>query len=95
MASLRYEWSHEGYPLSSSAPRNLYISGNSLEVTDASERDSGIYTCVAFDPRTRRNFTADARVYIEPRNQQPIVDGWVEPLSIPISISLTLYIMIS
>ncbi|KAH8235981.1 hypothetical protein KR032_011790, partial [Drosophila birchii] len=75
VASLRYEWSHQGYPLASSAPRNLYINGNTLEVRDASDRDSGTYTCAAFDPRTRRNFTADARVYIEPHQQPPIVDG--------------------
>ncbi|XP_070144253.1 basement membrane-specific heparan sulfate proteoglycan core protein isoform X4 [Drosophila kikkawai] len=74
-ANLRYEWSHEGYPLTASASRNIYINGNSLEVLDASDRDSGTYTCVAFDPRTRRNFTADARVYIEPRHQPPSVDG--------------------
>ncbi|XP_020802668.1 basement membrane-specific heparan sulfate proteoglycan core protein isoform X4 [Drosophila serrata] len=83
VASLRYEWSQEGYPISASGSRNIFINGNTLEVRDASDRDSGTYTCVAFDPRTRRNFTADARVYIEPNHQPPIVDG-VGPTIVPL-----------
>ncbi|XP_017067471.1 basement membrane-specific heparan sulfate proteoglycan core protein isoform X11 [Drosophila eugracilis] len=72
-ASLRYDWSHDGRPLSSSAYRNVQIRGNVLEVREATERDSGVYTCVAFDLRTRRNFTENAQVYIERRGEPPIL----------------------
>ncbi|XP_041563042.1 basement membrane-specific heparan sulfate proteoglycan core protein isoform X19 [Drosophila elegans] len=82
-ASLHYDWLLNGSPLSSSAPRNVQINGNVLEVRDASYRDSGIYTCAAFDQRTRRNLTADARVNIEPREEPPIDDG-AKPRIVPL-----------
>ncbi|XP_070074540.1 basement membrane-specific heparan sulfate proteoglycan core protein isoform X24 [Drosophila takahashii] len=72
-ASLRYDWSHDGRSLSASSPRNVVVRGNVLEVRDANVRDSGTYTCVAFDLRTRRNFTESARVYIEQPNEPGIL----------------------
>ncbi|XP_039497795.1 basement membrane-specific heparan sulfate proteoglycan core protein isoform X32 [Drosophila santomea] len=72
VASLRYDWSHDGRSLSSSPARNVQIRGNVLEVRDASERDSGVYTCVAYDVRSRRNFTESARVNIERREEVPL-----------------------
>ncbi|KPU74137.1 uncharacterized protein Dana_GF21948, isoform F [Drosophila ananassae] len=82
-ARLRYDWNHDGYPISSSGSRNVIINENYLEVREATVRDSGVYTCLAYDPRTRRNFTVDARVYVENRDQPPITDGAspvIEPL---------------
>ncbi|KAH8329979.1 hypothetical protein KR067_012076, partial [Drosophila pandora] len=80
-ARLRYDWSHDGYPISSSGSRNVIINENYLEVREATVRDSGVYTCLAYDPRTRRNFTVDARVYVENRDQPPITDG---PVIVPL-----------
>ncbi|XP_017851563.1 basement membrane-specific heparan sulfate proteoglycan core protein isoform X4 [Drosophila busckii] len=74
-ASLHYQWLHDGRPLSSQQQRNIYISGDTLEIRDATPRDSGIYTCVGTDLRSRRNYTENARVYIEDRHQQQPDDG--------------------
>ncbi|SPP89179.1 blast:Basement membrane-specific heparan sulfate proteoglycan core protein [Drosophila guanche] len=72
-ANLHYEWSLNGYPLS--GQRNIIVSGNVLEVRDSSVRDSGTYTCGAYDLRTHRNYTEDARVYIERRDLPPTDDS--------------------
>ncbi|XP_070067065.1 basement membrane-specific heparan sulfate proteoglycan core protein isoform X29 [Drosophila virilis] len=72
-AQLHYEWLHDGYPLN--GQRNILISGDMLEIRDATGRDSGVYTCVGIDLRTRRNYTEDARVYIEQRQLPPSGDG--------------------
>ncbi|KAH8286775.1 hypothetical protein KR018_007424, partial [Drosophila ironensis] len=88
-ANLRYEWSREGYPLSSSGSRNVIISGNYLEVRDASVRDSGVYTCLAFDLRTRRNYTENAHVYIDDRGQPPIENG-ARPVITPLAEELVI-----
>ncbi|XP_041450431.1 basement membrane-specific heparan sulfate proteoglycan core protein isoform X4 [Drosophila obscura] len=80
-ANLHYEWSLNGYPLS--GQRNIIVSGNVLEVRDSSVRDSGTYTCGAYDLRTHRNYTEDARVYIERRDQPPTDDS-----SIPVIVRL-------
>ncbi|XP_016982302.1 basement membrane-specific heparan sulfate proteoglycan core protein isoform X20 [Drosophila rhopaloa] len=80
-ASLLYVWSHNRVTLSSSA--NVLIDGNVLEVRDASVRESGTYTCAASDYRTRRNFTEQARVNIEPREGPQILDG-ARPQIVPL-----------
>nr|XP_036676267.1 basement membrane-specific heparan sulfate proteoglycan core protein isoform X28 [Drosophila suzukii] len=81
-ASLRYDWSHDGRSLSASPSRNVQVRGNVLEVRDSTVRDSGIYTCVAFDLRTRRNFTESAHVYIEPAGEPPILGDKPQILSL-------------
>ncbi|XP_030079865.1 basement membrane-specific heparan sulfate proteoglycan core protein isoform X26 [Drosophila hydei] len=73
-AQLHYEWLHDGYPLNGQQQSNVIISGDTLEIRDATTRDNGVYTCVGNDLRTHRNYTEDARVYIEDR-QQPIGNG--------------------
>nr|XP_017095016.2 basement membrane-specific heparan sulfate proteoglycan core protein isoform X12 [Drosophila bipectinata] len=89
-ARLRYDWNHDGYPLSSSGARNVIVNDNYLEVRDATARDSGIYTCLAYDPRTRRNFTVDARVNIESRDQPPIDDG-ASPVITPLQQQILIF----
>ncbi|XP_062139242.1 basement membrane-specific heparan sulfate proteoglycan core protein isoform X21 [Drosophila sulfurigaster albostrigata] len=74
-ALLHYEWLHDSYPLNPQQQRNIIISGDTLEIRDATARDSGIYTCVGIDLRSQRNYTEDARVYIEQRQQPPSGDG--------------------
>ncbi|KAL7742847.1 hypothetical protein ACLKA6_012270 [Drosophila palustris] len=74
-AMLQYEWLHDGYPLNPQQQRNIIISGDTLEIRDATARDSGTYTCVGIDLRSRRNYTEDARVYIEQRQVPPSGDG--------------------
>ncbi|KAH8387838.1 hypothetical protein KR093_009841, partial [Drosophila rubida] len=74
-AVLRYEWLHDNYPINTQQQRNIYISGDTLEIRDASARDSGIYTCVGIDLRSQRNYTEDARVYIEQRQLPPSGTG--------------------
>ncbi|XP_050742444.1 basement membrane-specific heparan sulfate proteoglycan core protein isoform X17 [Drosophila biarmipes] len=81
-ASLRYDWSHDGRSLSSSPARNVQVRGNVLEIRDSTVRDSGVYTCVAFDLRTRRNFTESAHVYIEPAGEPPILGDKPQILSL-------------
>ncbi|EDW00229.1 GH12750 [Drosophila grimshawi] len=74
-AQLRYEWLHNGRPLSSQQQRNVIIAGDMLEIRDASASDSGVYTCIGIDLRTRRNYTEEARVYIEQHQLPPPVTG--------------------
>lgn len=77
-AQLHYEWLHDGYPLNVPQSSHVIISGDTLEIRDATTRDNGVYTCVGIDLRTHRNYTEDARVYIEERQQPPIGNGWVK-----------------
>ncbi|KRF94153.1 uncharacterized protein Dmoj_GI15893, isoform F [Drosophila mojavensis] len=76
-AQLHYEWLHDGYPLNVPQSSHVIISGDTLEIRDATTRDNGVYTCVGIDLRTHRNYTEDARVYIEERQQPPIGNGVV------------------
>jgi len=74
-AMLKYDWLHDGYPLRQQQQRNVIIIGDTLEIHDATARDSGIYTCVGIDTRSHRNYTEVARVYIEQRQQPVPTDG--------------------
>ncbi|EDW26022.1 GL14455, partial [Drosophila persimilis] len=86
-ANLHYEWSLNGYPLS--GQRNIIVSGNVLEVRDSSVRDSGTYTCGAYDLRTHRNYTEDARVYIE-RHDLPPTDDSSSPVIVRLQELITI-----
>lgn len=68
---LRYEWLFNGYPINANQLRNVYARGEVLEIRDATARNSGTFTCIGTDLRTHRNYTEDARVYIEQRQQPP------------------------
>lgn len=63
---LVYEWNKDGYPLYRQS--NVIVSGNTLEIREATARDSGYYTCIGIDLRNRRNYTNDAQVVIEESN---------------------------
>lgn len=60
---LNYEWTKDGYPIYQG--HNLIIDGNTLEIHKSTFRDSGVYSCHGIDQRGNRNYTSDARVYIE------------------------------
>ncbi|XP_061400156.1 basement membrane-specific heparan sulfate proteoglycan core protein-like [Musca vetustissima] len=70
--NLKYEWTKDGYAIY--RQHNVIMLGNTLEIRDATPRDSGTYTCVGIDMRGRRNYTSDARVFVdEPAGPYPAV----------------------
>lgn len=73
--SLRYEWLFNGYPINVHQLRNVYARNELLEIRDATDRNSGTFTCIGIDLRTHRNYTEDAQVYIEQRPQRPVDNG--------------------
>ncbi|XP_037931811.1 basement membrane-specific heparan sulfate proteoglycan core protein [Teleopsis dalmanni] len=63
--TLVYQWNKDGYPIY--RQQNVVLSGNQLEIREASPRDSGVYTCIGIDQRGHRNYTSEARVAVEQR----------------------------